>query len=195
MGLFGGGGVKRSRYDGRFDREMNNERDMSRGYRETAGQSRDQFLEALNGGQAALDQTIRATVARGMPEFFAALNDVQGNAIRRGVSNGLGTFYEGELADAFHENVVNEIGGRAQSMYDTRLRGLSEVSGRDLATAESSRNRYLDIIAGNRDADLARQGANARRRSGLFGGIGAAAGFAIGGPAGAAVGSQIGGYI
>jgi hypothetical protein len=135
--------------------------------------------ETPEAAQSYLDQTIRSLSSSAMPEFNARLQDVQENAIRRGASGGLGTSYEGDLASAFERNIANTAGQYAYSNY------------------EGSRNRYLDLLTGQRDYDTYLAEQKRKRKGGLFGALGSIAGgvggFFLGGPAGAAAGAQIGG--
>lgn len=121
-----------------------------------------------------LGKTIESMVSTRMPAFQGALQDAREGAIRRGVTGGdLGTSYEGDIISAFDRNTKNEIGGRA------------------LDTFENSRGRYLDLLTGQRDYDLAKENAK-RKRGGFLGGLVGTLGGAVLGPVGAAAGTQIG---
>jgi len=82
-------------------------------------------------------------------------------------------------------------------MYNTQAGGYGRMYEGETAVAEGSRNRYLDLLAGNRDYEIMMDNMKRERRGGLFGGLGAIAGgiggFMIGGPAGAYAGAKIGG--
>lgn len=133
-------------------------------------------------GQKYLNETTQAAMSSAMPDFERRLQDVRENAIRRGVSNGLGTFYEGDLASAFERNMANATASRSYDLY------------------ESSRNRLLDLLSGQRDYEQAVANAKAKKKKGLFGSLGALAGgiggfFLGGGLPGAKVGAEIGGTV
>lgn len=126
-----------------------------------------------------IKRTIASITSAQMPEFQRNLQDVRESALQRGVSNGLGTSYEGDVFSAFQRNIANSAGQMAYQNYDT------------------SRNRYLDLLSGTRDYETAQENARKKKRGGLFGGLGSilggVGGFLLGGPAGAYAGSQIGG--
>jgi len=155
-------------------------------------QQRDnRYLDILGpgGGQDALNKSTQAAVSSAMPEFRRGMQDVQETEIARGVGvGGLGTSYEGDLESAFQRNISNATSSKALDLYNTQT-GLEE----------RSRNRYLDILTGNRDYETAQANAKRKRKSGLFGAIGSVlggiGGFALGGPMGAYAGSQVGGTV
>lgn len=114
--------------------------------------SRNQYMQALQGGQAAFETSARSAVAAAMPQFNQQLEGVRANAIRRGVNNGeLGTSYEGDLASAFQKNIANAIGGQALGLYNTQLGGYSDLYRTDLGASEASTNRYFDATASEMD--------------------------------------------
>lgn len=137
--------------------------------------------ETPQAAQSYLDESTRAAVSAGLPEFNRELQDVRENAIRRGVSNGLGTFYEGDLASAFERNIANATSSKSLDVY------------------ESSRNRLLDLLSGQRDYEMAVANAKKKKKAGLFGALGTLAGgvggFLLGGPKGAELGASIGGTV
>lgn len=100
--------------------------------------------ETPEAAQDYLMETLRAYESEGMPEFQGALQDIRENAVRRGITGGdLGTSYEGDLASAFQQNIM-DVGGRYA--YDAY---------------QGSRNRYLDLLTGGADRETGR--GNARR--------------------------------
>ncbi|HKX10781.1 MAG TPA: hypothetical protein VJN67_21465 [Stellaceae bacterium] len=119
-------------------------------------------------------QTVGAQASSALPEFNQQLQSIRENAIRRGITGGdLGTSYEGDLASAFQRNIANSVSSHAYDAYQT------------------SRNRYLDLLTGQRDYETAQE--NARRKRGSFLGnlLGTAAG-AFGGPLLGAAGKKLG---
>lgn len=155
-------------------------------------QQRDnRYLDILgpSGGQDALNKSTQAAVASAMPDFRRGMQDVQETEVARGVGlGGLGTSYEGDLESAFQKNIANATAGRALDVYNT-----------EASMEQNSRNRYLDLLTGNRDYETAVANAKKKRKSGLFGALGSVVGgvggFLVGGPAGAMAGSQIGGSL
>jgi hypothetical protein len=116
------------------------------------------------------------------PALAGALQSTREGAIRRGITGGdLGTSYEGDILSAYQKNIAHETGSRALDIYD------------------SSRNRYLDLLSGQRDYETAEAERKRRKRGGLFGALGAVAGgiggFFLGGPQGAYAGAKAGGSL
>lgn len=98
--------------------------------------------ETPEAAQDYLMQTLRAYESEGMPKFQGALQDIRENAVRRGITGGdLGTSYEGDLASAFQQNIM-DVGGRYA--YDAY---------------QGSRNRYLDLLTGGADRETGRRNA------------------------------------
>jgi hypothetical protein len=163
---------------------------------EQGQESRNQYLDFLGGGQGALDEYVRGAVSRALPGFDRRLQGMRESSIRRGVGGALSTSYEGDLASAFQQNIADATAGQAMNLYGTQARGYSDVSRTDLARGESSRNRYLDILTGNRDFWMGEKERKRKKKGGLFGAlggiIGGVGGFLAGGPAGAVAGSKIG---
>lgn len=157
----------------------------------TAGQADSQRAGALwsgmtgsgpQVGQAALTSSIQAAMSAAMPQFQTSLQGVREGAVRRGLSTGdLGTTAEGDLASAFQQHIADAAGSQAMGLYQTNA-GLYD----------SGQNRYLDVLAGNRDYQQADANAKRQRRAGTLGAIGAAAGGYFGGPAGAQIGASLG---
>jgi hypothetical protein len=115
-------------------------------------QSRGGYLDLLQNGQQAFNDSARAAVEAAMPSFNAQLNSIRESAARRGVSNGeLGTSYEGDLASALSRNLDNSIAGQALGLYNSRLGGYSDLSRTDLGAEEASTNRYFDANASELD--------------------------------------------
>lgn len=124
-----------------------------------------QLMQAARPGQGMdeLSQSIRSLFASSLPGFQNAIQGVRANAIQRGISTGdLGTSYEGDLASAFQRNLLNEVGGRAYDLYQTRL----------------------DLLTGAADRRVARKNAKAQSKGsmlgGLFGGVGSLVGGLFG---------------
>lgn len=108
-------------------------------------QSRNAYMQAIQGGQQAFETSARAAVNAAMPQFNQQLEGVRSNAIRRGVQNGeLGTSYEGDLASAFQKNITNSIGSQALGLYGEQLGGYNNLYRGDYGASEDSTNRYLD---------------------------------------------------
>jgi len=178
--------------------ESGTERGRAAGYDSDAKRSRREYENHLDSGDESLNEWTRAAISSGMPAFEQALQGVRETAISRGVGLGeLGTSYEGDLASAFERNIANAVSSQAMNLYNTRSAGRSELYQTDVDRAEGSRGRYLGLLTGERDYDIARENMRRQRRGGLFGGIGSliggVGGFLVGGPAGAAAGAQIGG--
>jgi len=173
--------------------EIAGERERGGRFDAERGASRGRYLDILGGGEAELDRYIRGAVSAGMPELNRNLQGARESAISRGVGLGeLGTSYEGDIYSAFNRNITNSAAAQAMNLYGTRTAGYGNLYESDTGVAEGSRSRYLDILAGQRDADIAK--ANAKKKRGsllgtLAGGIG---GFLLGGPAGASAGAQVG---
>jgi hypothetical protein len=132
------------------------------------------------GATSAINAWTTGAVQNAMPSFYQALQGVRESAVRRGISTGdLGTSNEGDLASAFQRNIAGEVAQQSTNIY------------------QGNRNEYLDLLSGQRDADIAEKNAQRRRKAGLWGGIGSvvggAAGLATGGVAGAQTGASIGG--
>lgn len=135
-----------------------------------ATEDRNRFLKALDGGQESLESSTKAAVNNALPDYMKNLQGSREAAIRRGASTGdLQTSYEGDLSSAFQRNVSNAVAGQASNLYGQKLNATANLAGQ-------SGNTYLDILAGNRDADQA----DKNNKYGLLGGIVGAAGQAAG---------------
>jgi hypothetical protein len=135
-------------------------------YGQYATQDRNRFLDTLNGGQDALDTSARSAVSSAMPQFQQQLQSLRENSIRRGASNGdLATSFEGDLASATDRNLTNSIAGQAAGMYGQKLGAEGQLAG-------NSGNTYLDLLAGNRDANQA----NKNNQTDIYGALIGAAG-------------------
>lgn len=158
----GGGGHKDSRGD-----PLTGAAGEYAGY---AKQDRNRFLGALEGGQEAVNQSTSAAVQNALPGFMKNLQGSREDAIRRGASNGdLQTSYEGDLMSAFQRNVSNAAAGQAANVYGQQVAGYGNL-------ANGSSNTLLDLLAGNRDAEQAKQ----NNKYGLVGSLLGAAGNAAG---------------
>lgn len=124
-----------------------------------------------------LTKSVGAQTTAAMPQFLSELQGIREGAVRRGIGGGeLGTSYEGDLASAFQRNVATQVAGKSYDAF------------------QSSRDRYLDLLTGQRDYETAQANAK-RKRGGLFGKIiGGVAGSFLG-PFGAAAGEKIGGNL
>ncbi len=175
--------------------ELGTERTRDTGYDAAAAGSRQKYSDFLSGGQDELNQYIKGAVSAGMPQLDASLQGAREGAISRGVGLGeLGTSYEGDLYSAFQKNIANSAAGQAMNLYTTKEQGYGNIYGTDVNVAEGGRNRYLDLLTGQRDYETAV--ANAKKKSGGFLGglLGTVAGSFLG-PIGAAVGGKIGSKI
>lgn len=180
--------------------EMGKEEQLSGESQRQAGESRNRFIDTLGGGQAELEQSIQSAMSSAMPGFRNEMQGVQETEQRRGIGlGGLGTSYEGDLESAFHRNIANAAGSQAMNLYSAHLGGAQGLYETDTAAAGQGRNRYLDLLTGQRDYDTAQQNAKRKRKHGLFGAIGGAlggiGGFMLGGPMGAELGSSLGGSL
>ena len=124
-----------------------------------------------------LARTLESYTSERMPGFQSELQQAREGAIRRGATGGdLGTSYEGDIISAFDRNTKNTAGRFAMDNYNT------------------SRERYLDLLTGQRDYDTAQANAK-RKRGGLFGKILGTVGGTILGGAGARIGEGIGDWV
>lgn len=143
--------------------KLNQAADLYGGY---ATQDRNRYLQALGGGQDALDTYARSAVSSALPQFQGQLQGLRESAARRGISGGdLSTSYEGDLASAFDRNLTNAIAGQSMNLYGQQLAGYGNL-------ANNSSNTYLDLLSGNRDAGIAEQ----NNRNSLWGSVIGAAG-------------------
>lgn len=114
-------------------------------------------------GEDEFARLINSQYNRLMPQFNQSLQGLRENAIRRGISTGdLGTSYEGDLASAFQQNLLDSISGGAMDLYNTRLDVLSGAA--DRRTAEKNAKRQ----------------AKGSTLGGLFGGVGSLVGGLFG---------------
>jgi len=176
--------------------EIAGERERGGRFDAERGESRSRYLDILGGVEGELNRYIQSAVSAGMPELNRNLQGARENANSRGVGLGeLGTSYEGDVYSAFQKNIANSAGAQAMNLYGARTAGYGNLYESDTNVAEGSRNRYLDVLAGQRDADIAK--ANAKKKRGSFLGslLGGVGGFLIGGPAGASAGASIGSRI
>lgn len=131
-----------------------------------ARQDRNRFLDALGGGQEAVNASTRAAVSSALPAFMQQRQSSRESAIRRGASLGdLQTSYEGDLESAFDRNVANAAAGQAVNVRGQQIAGYGGL-------AENSGNTYLDLLAGNRDAAQAKE----NNKTDIFGSLIGAAG-------------------
>lgn len=175
------------------------EQQRSSAFDTQTGASRRAVEDTISGGQKALNEATRAAVSAGMPEFNQALEGVRESAVRRGVGvGGLGTSYEGDLASAFERNIANAVSSQAMNLYGEQLQAREGLYDTDVSRAESSRNRTMDLLTGERDYETAQDNARRKRRSGFFGaigtGLGALAGSFIPG-VGTMLGAELGGQF
>jgi len=178
--------------------EAEAERTRSGNAQSSADTAQNRYVTHLAGGQDALNTYTQGAMSSAMPQLQGTLQSVRENAIRRGITTGdLGTSYEGDVLSAFQRNISNAAAGQAMNLYNTQAGGYGRMYEGETAVAEGSRNRYLDLLAGNRDYEIMVENMKRERRGGLFGGLGAVAGgvggFLVGGPAGAYAGAKIGG--
>src|SRR5690349_7106576 len=93
------------------------EGDRMQGREQNYQQSRGGYLDLLQNGQDAFNTSARAAVDAAMPSFNNALEGIRASSIRRGIQNGVGTSYEGDLASALSRNLDNSIAGQALGLY------------------------------------------------------------------------------
>jgi hypothetical protein len=118
---------------------------------------RNRFLALLDGGQEALNTSVRAGVSAAMPSLKGDLQSSKEDAIRRGISTGdLGTSYEGDIWSAFDKHLTDSVAGQAMNLYGTQL-------GASQNLYENDTNRYLDMLSGTLDR---KQGARNAKRQG-----------------------------
>lgn len=139
-----------------------------------AKQDRNRFLDALNNGQEALNTSTRAAVSSAMPGFQRQIQGIREGAIRRGASNGdLATSYEGDAASAFDKNITDSVASQATALHGQQLAGYGGL-------ASESGNHYLDLMAGNRDAEQAKSNNKYGLLSGVIGAAGQLGGAYLG---------------
>lgn len=139
-----------------------------------AKQDRNRFLAALDGGQEALNTSARSAVSAAMPGFQRQIQGIRESSIRRGASNGdLATSYEGDAASAFDKNLTDSIASQATALHGQRLAGYGGL-------ASESGNHYLDLMAGDRDAEQAKSNNKYGLLSGVIGAAGQLGGAYLG---------------
>lgn len=186
MGFLGiGGGKKKPSALNQVAGKMTGQEDVLEGRaakgEAQADESRNRFSSILEGGQAALEQSVSAAMSAAMPEFRKAMQSTQETEVARGVGvGGLGTSYEGDLESAFQRNIANAAGQQATALHATDVSGASAMYGEDSSRAAAGEGQYLDLLAGNRDYEQAKENAAKKRKAGLFGALGSIGGAAIG---------------
>lgn len=139
-----------------------------------AATDRNHFLDALNGGQEALDASTKAAVSSAMPAFQQQLQGIRESAERRGISNGeVATNYEGDLASAFDRNIANATASHATEMQGQKVAGLGGLQSEE-------RNQYLDLLSGNLDRQQQEKNRKQSFWNSIIGAGGAAAGAYFG---------------
>lgn len=144
-------------------------------YGNYATEDRNRFLNALGGGQQALNASTKAAVSGAMPELDKRLQQTRESAIQRGISTGdLGTSYEGDILSAFQKNLTDSTASKAYDLFNTEASGYGQL-------ANNSGNTYLDLLTGS--LDRAQQDKNNKTSfwNSLIGAGGAAAGGYLGG--------------
>lgn len=155
----GGGGGNAGRLNGAADT-----------YGGYAREDRNRYLDALKGGQEAVNTSTQAAVSSALPSFMKNLQGSREDAIRRGASNGdLQTSYEGDLGSAFQRNVSTAAAGQAANVYGQTTAGYGNMAGQ-------SGNTYLDLLNGGAD----REQADRNNKTNLWGSVIGAAGNAAG---------------
>jgi hypothetical protein len=144
----------------------------------SAGQNsatdRNSFLDALNGGQEALNASTQAAVSSAMPQFQQQLQGIRESAERRGVSNGdIETNSEGTLASAFQRNIANATASHATEMQGQKVGALGGLQSEE-------RNQYLDLLSGNLDRQQQEKNRKQSFWNSIIGAGGAAAGAYFG---------------
>lgn len=122
-------------------------------------------------GEDEFARLIDSQYNRLMPQFNQSLQGLRENAIQRGISTGdLGTSYEGDLASAFQQHLLDSISGGAMDLYNTRL----------------------DLLSGMADRKLAAKNAKRQGKGSMLGGLFGLGGSILGGPIGGAIGKGLG---
>lgn len=122
-------------------------------------------------------------------DFGENMDDLRGSQVGRGrINSGFGFEEEDRLFRDMGRDLNRELGRAAFTSAGLDLRNTEGMT----ATAEGSRGRYLDLLAGERDAGIARENAKRQERGGLFGALGSVAGSIFGGPIGGSIGGAIG---
>lgn len=135
-----------------------------------ATQDRNRYLDALNGGQEAVNTSTKAAVDSALPSFMQNLQSTRESAIRRGASNGdLETSNEGDLTSAFQRNIAAGAGAQATSIYGQKTAGLG-------ALANGSSNNYLDLLSGGADREQAGKNNTNNLWGSVIGAVGTGAG-------------------
>lgn len=171
----------------RFDRQA--DRDEQTGRR-----AEDAFLERTEGFDA---QRAAGTAARAHFDQFAEdlrrdLSDFRGAQIGAGrLNTGFRFEDEDELFRQGLADLGRTLAQNALSAESLNLRNTAQLG----AFGEGATNRFLDVLAGQRDTELSleemRRRDEERKRSGMFGFLGRVGGSLLG-PAGSVVGGKIG---
>lgn len=145
-------GRKRNPFAEQLEREQGTENDIWKQRDSTMRQTRNSLVSMLAGGDDQTAALMKTNLEAAMPAFESSLQRTRAGANRRGISTGdLGTSYEGDITSAFDRNQRGAAAKLAFDTYDRRLRGTQSLYGMDADFAEGSRNRYLDLVSGNRD--------------------------------------------
>ena len=133
----------------------------------------------------------RATATNFRPQMAS----LQARNARRGIRGPLAGATEGDLAGAFHRNLmgtVADFGAQRGQMAFGRARELAEIGGTDRAQGISLLGTELELQLAREQAKKEERQGKRRFFGSLIGGVG---GFLAGGPPGAVAGASIGGSI
>lgn len=134
--------------------------------------------------------------ANSMYEDFAkalerSITDLRGSQVGRGrTRTGWGWKKEDQLVADGRDQLTRDIAGLSLQAEGLNLRNLEGIG----AYGTNTTNRYLDILAGNRDAALAEQDRKRRDKAGLWG-LAGRVGGALLGPAASAAGGALSDYV
>ena len=166
-----------------------------------AGETRASALETradeARSGFVAADEARQVATAtfesfrKGLGEDVESL---RGSQVGRGrLDTGFGFEDEDRLVTESVEGLNRELARQAFTAASLNLENIGGIS----RSAESARDRDLDLLTGSQDRAQAQENADRqrkRRRFGLLGGaLGAGAGFLLGGLPGASLGARLGG--
>ena len=182
-------------------REIDREQQAYRGCSSAADTSRANYMRRLGAfDPAAYARSTAEALGSSLMEDF-----VRAEAARNAALNARGIYGSpighAALTRDFNERLARalaSLGMEAALMQQGVIDRYGDLYRGDIALAENSRNRYLDLLAGQRDYETALENERRRRRSGLFGNLGSLLGAAVGTlitpGIGTAIGAQLGGY-
>lgn len=182
----------------RYNRLQQSERELAQ--RGDRSQSRARRLrsgvdEARSGFDARdyARDVARSTFADFREDLGRGVEELRGSQVGRGrIKTGYGFEDEDRLVEDFQDRLSRDIASQAFTAAGLNLRNLE---GRSRESSEATR-RSDDILVGVLDREQAKKNAREREKRNrldlLLGGVGAGAGFLLGGPGGAALGGRLG---